>query len=484
MGKTVKSKKKSAGAPKPKSPRKLALEQLQMLIRRFPDHDLDIDGIIVDYLGRSGKSLDSVFELNPKLYPFLFAGDGEENGRRLLKVLGDVHVQRELAERCKKDYPLVEKILASNARKAPNPRTVELIQNPAGTLGYPVRSIVWHISDVHFGKFNKLNQSPRELAYFLAQLPLEYSTMLPDVVLISGDVSSVASEAEFEQFRLFCVGLSEALWKRQCPERILVVPGNHDVTWLPDGTADRLSEFRKHFSDDQVCISPFGAADREMGGGRFRITRVDPYPDTVPPVTVVHDTEKNIRFVLLVSGYFSGNVPADVRHALISSTGSINDISELLRIDEGEVTHEYLFNIGVALGTDTSTCFGVIHHNPVPYGIEMCRNSLAPKLMETLWKKGVPVLLHGHVHLAESRSNKRPAAPGQAYPIPAPTLTSVTTAGSGRGINVHFVGPDDEQLQFDTLIWSYSQSMAFQPVDAVWRYRVKVNPDACEVEHL
>jgi len=69
-------------AQKPKSLRsaeRLALEQLKALLSRYPNGpELDIDGLILDYIGRSGEKLDAVFKLNPSLYPYLFAEDPEK----------------------------------------------------------------------------------------------------------------------------------------------------------------------------------------------------------------------------------------------------------------------------------------------------------------------------------------------------------------------------------------------------------------------
>jgi hypothetical protein len=136
------------------------------------------------------------------------------------------------------------------------------------------------------------------------------------------------------------------------------------------------------------------------------------------------------------------------------------------------------------LAKDGRIGVGVIHHNPIQYGKEISANVLAPQLMETLWSRGVPVLLHGHVHLSEGKGNKRPATPGVSYPLPAPTFTSVTAAGSGRGLNIHFIGPDVNDRRMDTVVWHYSPSMAFQAADAFWKYRFRFNPTVCAVEHL
>jgi 3',5'-cyclic AMP phosphodiesterase CpdA len=456
---------------------KHALRQLELLLQRNPaETTLDVDALIIDYLGRSGQKLESVLKVNPLLYAYLFGGSAE-HGRRLLQALGDP----DIVERCQKKYPLIAR--ASNTDGLEK-TMADAIRNPETYLSYAARAVVWQISDVHFGKFYKLKETPRELAYFLAQISREHPALKPDTVVICGDVSSIAIESEFNDFLEFCNDLSHALWKAKCPERILVVPGNHDVTWAADGTADKMAAFKRKFSSDSACVTPFGKPEKRMGNGRFKIVRVNPHPNTIPPVAVVFDEEKQVRYTLLVSGFFSGNVPLDVRTALNSATGSTEDLLALLRVDEGEVKHEYLSAISDALGGNTCLGIGVIHHNPVPYGVEMSRNPLAPKLMETLWMNKVPLLLHGHIHLGESRSNKRPAVPGQAYPIPVSTLTSVTTAGGARGINIHFIGVDRTEPRIDTLMWNISQSMAFRVDDAAWRYRISVTPETCKVEHL
>ena len=49
---------------KAKSPRESAVDQLRLLLRRYPKDGLDIEGIILDYLGQSNTTLDKVFDIN------------------------------------------------------------------------------------------------------------------------------------------------------------------------------------------------------------------------------------------------------------------------------------------------------------------------------------------------------------------------------------------------------------------------------------
>ena len=85
MRKAVGKAKRGDIAPKTKSPAKVALNQLLSLLKRRPgDLGLDIDGLVIDYLGRSGQKLEAVFEINPYLYAYLF-GENKEIGQRLLR---------------------------------------------------------------------------------------------------------------------------------------------------------------------------------------------------------------------------------------------------------------------------------------------------------------------------------------------------------------------------------------------------------------
>ena len=466
------------------SPREAAVDQLWVLLRRYPQDGLDIEGLILDYLGRTNTTMDKVFDINHLIYTSLFTGTGLDRGLKLLSAVGDSEVLAELGEKCKERYTVISDVVGEQLRKGGGVNPAEqLIENPSVALGYTPQCIVWHLSDVHFGSFNKIEDDPRQLAYTVAKLAVDHPTVSPDVIVISGDVSSVAAPGEFGRFRLFCTELSLALWGRAYPERILVVPGNHDVTWGPDGTADRMARFADTMGED-VCITPFGPAHSSFGGGRVEVDRSSPNPNIVAPFAVVRDHDKTIDFILLVSGYFSGAVPDAIRGCLGAATGTFAEHQDLLRTDKGEVSQEYLFHLSKQLTKSERLGIGVIHHNPVQYGKEISANALAPQLMETLWSRGVPVLLHGHIHLSEGKGDKRPATPGLSYPVPAPTLTSVTSAGSGRGLNVHFIGPEVTERRMDTVVWPYASSMAFQVADAVWKYRFRFGPTVCAVEHV
>jgi hypothetical protein len=244
-----------------------------------------------------------------------------------------------------------------------------------------------------------------------------------------------------------------------------------------------MSAFASFFADDAVCITPFGTENAKFAGGKISVKRINPNPATVPPFAIIKDNERGFEFILFVSGYFSGEIPDQVRTAL-KSVGEVDkDLHNLLRYDEGAVNQEYLFQISKSLEVRNTTALGVIHHNPIQYGVDTCLNRFAPQLLETLWNKRVPILLHGHVHLVESKGTQRPVANGLSYPVPATTLCSTTTAGSGRGLNIHMVGPPSDVRTIDTLVWYFSGSLGFSPADVILRYHFTLKRDEMDVTH-
>lgn len=270
--------------------------------------------------------------------------------------------------------------------------------------------VLWQISDLHFGKYNVLEPEPRELAAMLAKAATDYPTLAPHVLLVSGDVSSIAADNEFDEFVQFCSDVSGFLGKSRSAPPILVVPGNHDVHWMADGTADRMKGFRERVSNQGCCITPFGPASEERGAGSISIIRVDPNSDSTPPFATVRFKDLDLEIVLLISGYFSGSVPKEVRDTVTASP-SKDELEKLLRCDQGAVNREYLLNLATMPSPSTAYRLGLIHHNPVQYGTAPCANRLAPQFLETLFKHGVRVVLHGHVHLSEDYSSSRPVSP-------------------------------------------------------------------------
>lgn len=466
------------------------IRQLRALLKRFPEDGVDIEGVLLDYLGETDATLDNALNLNDRLYAHFFEEDDGASGKRILRswVRSDQHDDIErLVQSCAPRYPLLAAALGSlkKEHQVSGASRALGLRDLRACLGYDPKAVIWQLSDLHFGKLNKLETDPRQLAYLVGKLGGEYPGLAPSLVVVSGDVSSVASKKELKEFSTFCQQLSTVLWNAPHPERILVVPGNHDVTWRQNGTSDRMRRFQEIVGEAGCCcITPFGEPRQSWDGGNVVVSRPPVEDAQVPPLALVEYKQLDIAFVLLISTYYSGVVPKDVRK-LLRKSGSVDDaLLALLRVDEGAIDRAYLFHLASALeawGTTCATKIGVIHHNPIQYGAETCLNRLAPQLLETLRKKGVPLLLHGHTHLTEDRSAKRAADNLQSFPIPCPTLCSVPSSGSGRGLNVFTLGEAGGATRLDGILWTLSASQTFNEDGAQIRYRLRFDKGGLEV---
>lgn len=95
-----------------------------------------------------------------------------------------------------------------------------------------MRTLV-HLSDLHFGRVDQA---------LLVPLVESVIALLPDVVVVSGDLTQRARSAEFAQAKEFLARL---------PRPQIVVPGNHDVPLL--NVVDRLLRPLEKF---RRCIEP------------------------------------------------------------------------------------------------------------------------------------------------------------------------------------------------------------------------------------
>jgi hypothetical protein len=453
-------------------------KQLRSLLERVPETHcaLDLEGLVIDYLGQSGASLVDLFDLNPKIYYTLFTEGNGIAGKRLLKCIGSSTTDRELLiSACEENanYPLVAQMLRTlfdNMEYG----VVNVVDSPEKSIPTAIRAIVWHLSDIHFGKFNNVENDPAELASLLGRIVADYPRVAPSLVVVSGDVTSIGATKEFESFVEFCKYLSDFIWKGSFPERILVVPGNHDISWTASGEADRMAAFASTVGDANCCITPFGKETDSYAGETVSVKRYFRDLHEAPPIAEVVYKELDLRFILLVSGYFSGMVPSEVRDAITGSSGDIESLLNILRVDKGAVNRQYLMNITSNIAGRSEDTIAVIHHNPIQYGVETCENRFAIQLLETLHGKRVPLIFHGHTHLVDDPGQHRPAIPNQCYPVPCPTLCSVTSAGSNRGMNVHLVGGNSAQTIIGTILWAMSGTEAFKSEGARLRYKFSV----------
>jgi 3',5'-cyclic AMP phosphodiesterase CpdA len=96
-----------------------------------------------------------------------------------------------------------------------------------GNLG----ATVLHVSDTQFGRYHQFRPDDSLAGYLIRDVEELVGNGVPsvDLVILSGDIAERGKSNEFEQAKEFLDQLCGAL--RLEADRVVVVPGNHDVNW-------------------------------------------------------------------------------------------------------------------------------------------------------------------------------------------------------------------------------------------------------------
>lgn len=463
-------------------------EQLLALIRRFPNDRVDIHGVILDYIGATYSRLDQVLDKNPNIYRALFMGEDKGPVITLLKaIVRDGTTRTQLNDTCRHIHWAL-KCSRSWENWTHHRLTIAPANNPSlsaeAIAGFPVQAIIWQLSGIHFGEYNLLENDPRELAAVLGKVAADFPGIKPDLIIISGDVSSRSRDKEIKKFNAFCTPLSKYVWDAELLHRVLVVPGNHDTCWKEDDTADQLHSFREFVVKSSDVLTPFGEETREYddGFGKVTVERQPGEEGVVPPFALVRFEKFQLEILLLVSAFYSGFIPTELRE-ILGSTDPLSDrLVNLLREDKGQLSREYIFNLSRWLQETSLTRIAVIHHNLYQFGAVPCANELAPQLLETLFQKNSGLVFHGHVHLVEDLQLRRPVIPGYAFPIFCPTLTSGSMT-MNKGFNVHLLGHPGTNRKLMTLVWQLSMNSDFNDKSLFVHYLFELDPARVSVRH-
>ncbi|GET38684.1 metallophosphoesterase family protein [Microseira wollei] len=108
------------------------------------------------------------------------------------------------------------------------------------TISVP-KSVILHLSDLHFGTLADANNWYGTLADDLNDLSSELDFNQIDALIISGDVANRSTEEEYHAAEKFITQLAgEFRIKRS---HIIIVPGNHDLNWdLGDKAYEKCRE--------------------------------------------------------------------------------------------------------------------------------------------------------------------------------------------------------------------------------------------------
>jgi len=86
----------------------------------------------------------------------------------------------------------------------------------------PTRAVIAHISDLHYG-----NHDEDVEGYLRADLLKEPK---PDFIVVTGDLSELNLSPQFEKAKEILQGIVSDLAKQNRSARVIVIPGNHDVS--------------------------------------------------------------------------------------------------------------------------------------------------------------------------------------------------------------------------------------------------------------
>jgi Icc-related predicted phosphoesterase len=275
---------------------------------------------------------------------------------------------------------------------------------------------IHHLSDLHFGRFSKaaghidpglssgIPPSRRVYEQYLKHLSALTKRDAPDFVVISGDLTSVASIDDFIQAKNFIDEIRDTLrsiWQSEnnghARERIVIVPGNHDYSYATVDDIGRMRAREQFFGLFKEYITPHRKLEDNKYSG---VTVHNLHTDRTGP----------IAFYCIDSCGIAGNVNEtvieEVRKLLepdIRSDATIA-LKAIARLDPGFVNPKELER-GLADAPDIppdALKICVVHH-PVHSAATQDVDQFpmlinAGSLRAELSNQQVHVVLSGHVH--------------------------------------------------------------------------------------
>jgi len=89
-----------------------AIKQLEMIIRRYPLVPVDIRGVVLDYIGRTGEGMNIVLRMNNRIYDEIFVDSTPDSAKEFLRSVVQSKPDRdELSRACTAIFPNVSKLL-------------------------------------------------------------------------------------------------------------------------------------------------------------------------------------------------------------------------------------------------------------------------------------------------------------------------------------------------------------------------------------
>lgn len=239
--------------------------------------------------------------------------------------------------------------------------------------------VILHLSDLHFGNSNRY-QSAEAYQTFLRRTiesldSFKERGVEPNIIVITGDLTEHGLEDEFKLAETFLEGLIK---HKEIPkERIVIVPGNHDVNWDLCAAArlwakGRGTEFKppyfEKFENFEVFFNNFFAGSYEFTPKLYQVYNYQQYGLII--------TGFNSCFMESEKDHY-GWIGLDQVQNICIECDKIASASKLLRI-------------------------AVMHHNFKRLSEEDSENLRdADNIRPTLEKGGFRIIMHGHKHFQD-----------------------------------------------------------------------------------
>lgn len=271
----------------------------------------------------------------------------------------------------------------------------------------PIKAHILHLSDLHFGTKDDGQLWAGQLA---DDLKRELNCPRLDAMIISGDVANLSVVEEYDAAKIFIEKISAEFGLT--PEKLIIVPGNHDLNWGLSEDSYNPVKRKKHTGklveghyivESETVIL---LRDEDTYKNRFLpfskfyedITK-EPYPlDTAGQGIIYHLKDLNLLVLGLNSAW-------QVDHHYNSRAGiSPNALATALDTIRNNSTYADCLK------------FAVWHH---PLNSPFEDRIADHGVMERLAQSGFSVCFHGHLHKAMSQLFRydRSAAGGRKIEI-------------------------------------------------------------------
>jgi hypothetical protein len=143
---------------------------------------------------------------------------------------------------------------------------------------------ILHVSDLQFGKHHRFADDAGGFDTLLRRLCDDLDVLkdshglAPQLVALTGDLAEWGMKAELDQVLRFCEGLEKHLGLAR--ERVLVIPGNHDVNrkkclaYFAACEGDDVEPQRPYWPKWGPYVELFGTLYRDVE--RYRFTQLEP----------------------------------------------------------------------------------------------------------------------------------------------------------------------------------------------------------------